>query len=119
MLSCNHPNCKKHKTCNLKEPLTPLTLVIRYWLNELEIAKKRLQEYEEIVQEITQYHKYSIPINVYGHIMYAPKVNAFGVYIRRPEHVNYGWNWNKLNKNVNDLTEKVRNLRLMELEMMR
>ena len=119
MLNCYYPNCKKHKTCNLKEPITPLTTEIRYWLKELKKAKQRLQEYAAVVKDITQYHKYSTPVNVYGHIEYAPRTNVFGVFIRRPEHVYYGWNLNKLEKNVMDLTEKVRSLRFEELEMMR
>ena len=119
MLNCNYPNCKKHTTCNLREPTNPLTREIQYWLNELRKAKKRIWEYREVLKDITVYHKYSIPVNVYGHIEYAPKVNAFGVYIRRPEHVIYGWNLNKLEKNVIDLTEKVRSLRLVELELVK
>ena len=119
MINCNQPNCKNHKSCNLKEPMTPLTTEINYWLNQLKKANLRLKEYEDTVIDITQYHKYSTPINVYGHIEYAPKVNIFGVFIRRPEHVNYGWNLNKLQKNVKDLTEKVRGLRLQELEIIR
>ena len=99
--------------------MTPLTREIRYWLNELKKAKRRVKEYRNVLKDIQIYHKYSIPVNVYGSIKYAPKVNAFGVYIRRPEHVYYGWNLNKLEKNVNDLTEKVRSLRLSELEMIR
>lgn len=119
MLNCNYPNCKKHKTCNLKEPMTPMSTEIRYWLKELKAAEKRVKDYEVIVKDIVQYHKYSIPINVYGHIEYAPKTNAFGVFIRRPEHVMYGWNISKLKKNIKDLTEKVRSLRLEELNMRR
>lgn len=99
--------------------MTPYTTEIRYWLRELRIAKRRLNEYEEIVKDIVQYHVYSIPINVYGNIQYAPKQNAFEVYIRRPEHVIQGWNISKLKKQVKDLTEKVRSLRLEELEVMR
>ena len=119
MLNCNYPNCKKHKTCNLQEPVTPLTKVIRYWLKELKASEKKVKDYERIVEDIVRYHKYSIPVNVYGHIEYAPKTNVFGVFIRRPEHVYYGWNINRLNRNVKELTEKVRSLRFKELEMMR
>lgn len=119
MLNCNYPNCKNHKTCDLREPLTPLTTEIRYWLNELRIAKNRLKEYELIVKDIVQYHRYSVPVNVYGHIEYTPKQNVFGVFIRRPEHVMYGWNLRKLEKNVIDLTGKVRSLRFKELELVR
>ena len=118
MINCNYPNCKKHKTCNLKEPITPLTREINYWLNELNKAKRRIKQYETVIEEIRN-HKYSMTINVYGHIEYAPKTNIFGVFIRRPEHIYYGWNLNKLEKNVKDLTEKVRRLRLEELELMR
>ena len=118
MINCNHPNCKKHKTCNLKEPTTPLTSEINYWLNELTQAKRRVKQYETVLEEIEN-HKHSTIINVYGHIEYAPKTNIFGVFIRRPEHIYYGWNLNKLEKNVKDLTEKVRRLRLKELELIR
>lgn len=97
--------------------MTPLTMVIRYWLKELRTAKKRVKDYERIVEDIVRYHKYSIPVNVYGHIEYAPKTNVFGVFIRRPEHVMYGWNISVLKKNVEELTEKVRSLRLEELNM--
>ena len=97
--------------------MTPLTMVIRYWLKELRTAKKRVKDYESVVEDIVQYHKYCIPVNVYGHIEYAPKTNAFGVFIRRPEHVMYGWNISVLKKNVEELTEKVRSLRLEELNM--
>ncbi len=117
MVNCNYPNCKKHKTCNLWEPMTPLTTEIRYWLNELRAAEKRVKDYEMVVEDIVKYHKYSIPVNVYGHIEYAPKTNVFGVFIRRPEHVNYGWNISRLKKNVKELTEKIKGLRLKELEM--
>ena len=118
MVNCNYPNCKKHKSCNLQEPITKKGLLlsneIGYWLKELRSHKWRMQEYEDVLKDITTYHTYSIPVNVYGHIEYAPKTNAFGVYIRRPEHVYYGWNWNKLNKEMDTLTERIRELRLLE-----
>ncbi len=115
MLNCNYPNCKKHKTCNLREPLTQLNIEIRYWLNELQKAKKRIREYSTVLKDIQQYNKYSVPVNVYGNIQYAPKQNSFGVYIRRPEHVFYGWNLNRLEKTVDELTDKIRDLRLKEM----
>ena len=99
--------------------MTPLTREIRYWLKEVRAAEKRVKEYETVVKDIVQYHKYSIPVNVYGHIEYAPKTNFHGVFIRRPEHVLYGWHISKLKKNVKELTEKVKELRLKELELMR
>lgn len=118
MVNCNYPNCKKHKTCNLKEPTTKKHLLlskeIGYWLKELWKQKKRIREYEDMLKDINTYHKYSIPVNVYGHIEYAPKTNVFGVYIRRPEHVVYGWNWNKLNKGKDELMETIRELRMIE-----
>ena len=114
MLNCNQPNCKNHRTCNLKEPTTQYTQEIQYWLKELKKAKKRIYDYRETVKEIQQ-HKYSIPINVYGHIEYAPQQNAFGVFIKRPEHVYYGWNYNNLNKIVEEITERIRELRMKEL----
>ena len=117
MIDCYYPNCKKHKSCNLHEPSNTqhqqLLKEIGYWLNQLKESKRRLKEYEKIVKDITTYHKYSIPINVYGHIEYAPKINVFGVFIRRPEHVNYGWNLNKLTKARDDIMDTIRKLRLL------
>ena len=119
MVNCNWPNCKSHKTCNLREPMTPLTTEIRFWLKELRLAENRLEEYDELVKDIVQYHKYAIPVNVYGNIQYAPKQNAAGVFIRRPEHVMFGWNISRLRKNIFELTDKIRRLRLQEWEMIR
>lgn len=116
MINCNQPNCQKHKNCQLKTPMTPYTLEINYWLNELRKAKRNLQEYPRLLQEIQQYHRYSPPVNVYGHIKYAPKRNVFNVFIRRPEHIRYGWNLNKLEQRVNEIEDKIRNLRLKELK---
>ena len=44
MLNCNYPNCKKHKTCNLKEPVKNYNIPkeIQYWLKQLKQAKKRV-----------------------------------------------------------------------------
>lgn len=118
MVNCNYPNCKKHKSCNLQEPTTKKGLLlsneIGYWLKELRNQKWKIKEYELVLKDINFYHTYSIPVNVYGYIEYAPKTNVFGVYIRRPEHVFYGWNLNKLNKERDDLTERIRELRLVE-----
>ena len=113
MINCNQPNCKHHKTCNLKTPMTPLTREINYTLNQLKQAHKNINKYEQILEDIHN-HKYSIPVNVYGHIEYAPKQNIFGVTIQRPEHIHYGWNLNKLLKMKEDITEKVRRLRAIE-----
>lgn len=99
--------------------MTPLTIEINYWLKELRLAEKRIKEYRDIVQDIVQYHKYSIPVNVYGRIEYAPKQNVFGVFIKRPEHVMYGWNLRKLENKRDELLEKIRSLRHMELELIR
>ena len=121
MVNCEYPNCKNHKSCNLKKPTTKKHLLISkeigYWLNELRKQKRRIKEYENVLKDIITYHKYSTPVNVYGHIEYAPKTNVFGVFIRRPEHVYYDWNWNKLNRVADDLTDKVRKLRLIEYEI--
>lgn len=114
-MNCNHPNCKHHKGCNLKTPMTKYTKEINYLLNELKKAKWRLEEYRIILKDIQQYHTYSIPVNVYGHIKYAPKKNAFGVFIRKPEHVYYGWNLSMLNNKLKELVDKVKELRLKEL----
>ena len=82
------------------------------------MAKDRLKEYEAIVKDITD-HKYAIPVNVYGSIKYAPRKNALGVFIRRPEHVMYGWNLNKLEHRKEEILEKIRELTHMELEVRR
>lgn len=104
MINCNQPNCKNHKSCNLQEPLTPEHLLlhdeIHYLLKQLKKTKWNIQQYHEIAEDIEN-KKY-------------PEVNVFGVTIMRPEHVNYGWNLNRLHKTRDDLTEKVRKLRSIE-----
>lgn len=101
----------------MKEPVRNYDAMkeTQYWLKELRQAKRNVQQYRTILKDIIQYNKYSIPVNVYGHIEYAPKQNVFGVFIRRPEHVNYGWNLNRLESHVDELTDKIRELRLIEL----
>ena len=129
-INCNHyngnnttfqcPTCKEYYRCTLIQPTTPehqlLQQEIDYWLNELRLAKKRLKEYLTVLEDIKA-KKYCYPVNVYGNIQYAPKQNVFGVTIRMPEHVIYGWNWNKLIKAREDVMETIRGLRLKELEL--
>ena len=62
-------------------------------------------------------NKYCYTVNVYGNIQYAPKQNVFGVTIRMPEHVCYGWNWNKLSKRRDEVMDKIRSLRVEEMEL--
>ena len=119
-MNCNYPNCKNHKSCNLKEPPNQehqlLNNEINYWLNELNQAKRRIKEYSKVLNEIKN-HRYSYTINVYGNIQYAPKQNCLGVTIRRPEHIYYGWNLNKLEKNVEEILETIKELRVKEFEL--
>ena len=125
-INCNYSKgnkctqCKHKAHCTLLQPTNKDHLLllreIDYWLNELKLAKKRVKEYAKIVDDI-QNHKYCYTVNVYGNIQYAPKQNVFGVTIKRPEHVIYGWNINKLEKNVEELFEHVRELRIYELRM--
>ena len=129
-IKCNHfdsnnttfqcPTCKEYYRCTLIQPSNPehqlLLREIDYWLKELRLAKRRLKEYIEIMEDIHS-HKYAYPVNVYGNIQYAPKQNVFNVSIQRPEHVNYGWNWNKLNKARDEIMDKIRSLRLEELQL--
>ena len=75
-----------------------------------------ISDYKRVFQDIHN-HKYNTPVNVYGHIMYAPKQNVFGVFIRKPEHVFYGWNYEKLLNKKNELIEEIRLLNRKELNM--
>ena len=125
-INCNYSkgnkcaNCKHYPNCTLLKPTNKNHILllneINYWLNELRKAKQNLKEYETILKDILN-HKYSTPVNVYGHIQYAPKTNAFGVFIRKPEHVNYGWNYGKLQNNKDELIEHIRLLNRKELNM--
>lgn len=119
-MNCNQPNCKNHKNCNLKEPTNQehqlLNNEINYWLNELNQSKRRIKEYSKVLNEIKN-HRYSYTINVYGNIQYAPKQNSLGVTIRRPEHIYYGWNLNKLEKHVEQIIETIKELRIKEFEL--
>ena len=131
-ITCNHFNsknatflcetCKHYQTCSLIEPTnknhTLLLTEIQYWLKELQQAKQRIKDYEDVLKDI-QNHKYCYAVNVYGHICYAPKQNSFGVFIQRPEHVVYGWNYDKLVGSKDELMEKIRLLNRKELNMRR
>lgn len=129
-IKCNHFNsknatylcetCKHYHTCSLIEPTnknhTLLLREINYWLNELEKANDNIIECVNVLNEINQ-GKYTIPVNVYGNIKYAPKTNAFGVFIKKPEHVHYGWNYGKLMEHKEKLIEHIRLLNRKELNM--
>lgn len=115
-------NCNKNNNCTLQHPTNKEHLLlnneINYWLNELKQAKRRIKQYREVFNDILT-HKYCFTVNVYGNIQYAPKQNALGVTIRRPEHVYYGWNLNRLKKKEAELIEKIKELRLNEFELRR
>ena len=129
-IKCNHfdsknatftcSTCKHYNRCTLLEPPnknhTLLQSEINYWLNELRKINTNLTEYEVVLNAILN-HKYSIPVNVYGNIQYAPKQNVFGVFIRKPEHVNYGWNYGMLLNKKDELVEHIRLLNRKELNM--
>ena len=129
-IKCNHfngnnttftcPTCKEYYRCTLIQPSSPthqtLLKEINYWLNELKNAKRRIKQYKNILNDI-QNHKYSYTVNVYGNIQYAPKQNVFNVFIKRPEHVMYSWNLNKLNNAKDEIIENIRGLRVEELKL--
>ena len=116
--SCN--NCRHYSTCDLVKPSsknhTLLLDEIRYWVNEYNKARDRIIEYETILNDIKT-GKYSGVVNVYGSIKHYPKQNVFGVFIRKPEHVNYGWNYDRLVARKDKLLEHIRLLNRKELNM--
>ena len=131
-IKCNHFNgknttflcelCKYYHICTLYEPTTKNHLLlldeIKYWLIEYNHAKDRLKEYETILNDILNHDpEYSGVVNVYGSIKHYPKQNVFGVFIRKPEHVRYGWNYDKLVEQKDYLLGFVRRLNRKELNM--
>lgn len=127
-INCNYSKgnkcelCKHTAYCTLLKPTNKnhsrLLSEINYWLKELRKINTNLIEYETILHNIKE-NRYSTPVNVYGHIEYAPKQNVFGVFIRKPEHVVYGWNYQKLLDKKHELIEKIRLLNHKELNMRR
>lgn len=131
-IRCNHfdsknatftcQTCRHYNHCSLLEPTNKnhslLLSEINYWLNKLKEANHRIIEYEIILNEILN-GKYTIPVNVYGNIQQAPKQNVYGVFIKKPEHIFYGWNYNKLMEEKKGLIEKIRLLNQKELNMRR
>lgn len=123
-INCNHDkscgNCKHQSTCPLLIPSnknhTLLLDEITYWRIELHKAMERILEYEIILNDIKN-HRYSGVVNVYGNIQYYPLTNVFGVFIRNPEHVNYGWNYQRLVAEKDKLIEHLRFLNRKELNM--
>ena len=129
-IKCNHFNsknttftcstCRYYQRCTLLKPTNKnhslLLSEINYWLRELRKTNNNIIEYQVIFDAIHN-NKYTIPVNVYGTIQYAPKQNVFGVFIRKPEHINYGWNYQKLLDKKNELSEHIRLLNRKELNM--
>ena len=123
-INCNYDkscsNCRHYSTCDLLKPSsknhTLLLNEIRYWLNEYTKARSRINEYESILKDIKN-GVYSGTVNVYGNIQTYPKTNVFGVFIRKPEHVNYGWNLTDLTRRKDELMEHIKILNRKELNM--
>jgi hypothetical protein len=117
---CN--KCENQNKCNnlTKKDYQVLITQKDYMLNQLNENKKHLKEYEGIFNEINNHDwKYTIPVNVYGTIKYAPRKNVFDVFIRKPEHVVYGWNLKRLERRNIELLECIRNLAAKEFELRR
>ena len=116
------PTCRHYHRCTLLKPTnknhSKLLSEINYWLNELKKINDHISEYRVVLNSILN-NKYSTPVNVYGHIEYAPKTNSFGVFIRKPEHVFYGWNYEKLQSKKEGLIKHIRLLNRKELNMRR
>ena len=131
-IKCNHFNsknatftcqtCRHYHHCSLLEPTNKnhslLLSEINYWLKKLKEANHKIIEYEIILNEILN-GKYTIPVNVYGNIQQAPTQNVYGVFIKKPEHIFYGWNYNKLTEEKENLIERIRLLNQKELNMRR
>ena len=125
-INCNYDknceNCKHYSTCPLLKPSSKNHILllneISYWVNEYHKAKDRINEYEIILKDILNNDpKYSNTVNVYGSIKHYPKTNVFGVFIRKPEHVIYGWNLETLQQKKDELMEHIRMLNRKELNM--
>ena len=114
--------CENNNKCN-NLTIKDYSLLLRqkqYKLHQLDENKKHIKEYTVIFDEINNHDwKYTIPVNVYGTIKYAPKTNIFNVFIRKPEHVVYGWNLKRLERNEKELLECIRNLAGKEFELRR
>lgn len=126
-ITCNHDNnentCKtcKHKyKCSITEPTntnhTLLLKEINYWLKKLRNLKQNIRNYHKVLEDIRN-HKYSGTVNVYGNIQHYPLTNAAGVFIRKPEHVFYGWNLDMMESEKTDLIDYIRMLNRKELNM--
>lgn len=129
-ITCNHFNsknvtftcqtCRHYNYCSLLEPTNKnhsmLLREINYWKEKLNQAKRNLIHYETVWEDI-QNHKYTFPVNVYGHIEYVPRQNTLGVFIRKPEHVFYGWSAGRLLDEKQKLIDHIRLLNRKELNM--
>ena len=125
-INCNHDNngacktCKHYSHCTLLEPTnknhTLLTMEINYWMKKLRELNHNLREYEHVFQDIND-GAYTTPVNVYGNIQQVPDCNVFGVAIRKPEHVYYGWNYGVMSEQKKELMEHIRLLNRKELNM--
>lgn len=126
-ITCPHDNntntcktCKHNHKCNIIEPTntnhTLLLKEINYWLKKLKEIKQNIRNYQKVFQDIKT-HKYSRTVNVYGNIQYYPLTNTAGAFIRKPEHVIYGWNLDILESEKIKLIDHIRMLTRKELNM--
>ena len=112
--------CKNYYNCNLIQPTNENHLKLlhekNYWLNKLDEVKECLKDYETILNDIKK-GAYLNSVNVYGNIQYYPQTNCFNVFIKKPEHVRYGLNYQYLLNYKKELIERVRGLNRKEFNM--
>ena len=111
---CNE--CENQITCENTNDYNLILTQKGYKLRLYHENQKRLKEYEILLNEILN-GEYTIPVNVYGNIQQVPRQNVFGVLIRKPEHVMYGWNYQRLERQSKVLMECIRVLAAREFEL--
>ena len=118
----NHEICKNKNTCEFRIPLNPELLQIyrqlKYELAKLNALKQRKQDHHQIAYEI-QSHMYSEKINIDGKFQLVPKMNVLGDYITKPEHGQFGLNYNDILFDIQDQESKIRDLRRKEHTLLR
>ncbi len=118
----NHEICKNKNTCEfwipLNEKLKQVSYQISYELNRLESLHQRKQDYFQILSEIKN-GIYTETVAIDGRLKKAPKKNAKGEDILKPEDVQVGLDYNIMSQEIIDTESIIRVLSIKEKNILK
>lgn len=118
----NHEICKNKNTCEfwipLNEKLKQVSYQISYELNRLESLHQRKQDYFQILSEIKN-GIYTETVAIDRRLKKAPKKNAKGEDILKPEDVQVGLDYNIMSQEIIDTESIIRVLSIKEKNILK